>query len=319
MKAKALLISLFVLAFGTSTKVFSQDIIVLKTGDEIKSIVSEVDLGVIRFKKMENLKGPIYTLEKSKIFMIKYDNGTKDVFSDPAEQKKEAPTVAALPKVEVPKTVQDQTPPVKQNTPALNISAPVTDADGNAYKTVTIGTQVWMAENLRVTHYRNGDLIPSVSDGAAWVKLTTGALCNTDNDANNTVTYGKLYNWFAVTDSRNIAPVGWHVPSDAEWTTLMTYLGGESGAGSKLKEAGTTHWQITNTGATNETGFMALPAGFRDREGNWGGIGWSGSFWSATERDSGSAWRRQLDKTSIAVDKNSDMKHAGSSVRCIKD
>lgn len=315
MKTKILLINLLVMAFGTSTSVFSQDIIFLKTGEEIKSIVNEIDLNVIRFKKVENLKGPVYTLEKSKIFMIKYDNGTKDVFNDPAEAKKETPVIVTPPKVEVPKTVPEQSVP-KPNTVA---STAITDIDGNLYKTVTIGTQVWMAENLKTTHYRNGDPIPNVSDGAAWVKLTTGALCNPDNDAGNAVIYGKLYNWYAVNDNRNIAPTGWHIPSDIEWSTLTTYLGGESVSGSKLKEAGTSHWQISNTGATNETGFTSIPGGFRDREGNWGGIGWSGSFWTATERDATNAWRRQMDKTSLAVDKNNDMKYDGSSVRCVKD
>jgi uncharacterized protein (TIGR02145 family) len=229
--------------------------------------------------------------------------------------------VVAPAKVEVPKTVQEQSAPIKPNNQISNTIAPgsITDIDGNIYKTVTIGNQVWMAENLRTTRYRNGDPIPYIADGAAWVKLTAGAYCNVDNNDNNSALYGKLYNWYAVTDNRNMAPTGWHVPSDAEWTTLTTYLGGESGAGSKLKETGTSHWQISNTGATNETGFTALPAGFRDREGNWGGLGWSGSFWSTTERDSGSSWRRQMDKTSLAVDKNSDMKFNGSSVRCIKD
>ena len=139
----------------------------------------------------------------------------------------------------------------------------VTDIDGNVYQTVTIGTQVWMAENLKVIHYRNGDAIPNVTDSTEWSNLTTGAYCNYDNDANNATTYGRLYNWYAVNDSRNIAPTGWRVPTEDEWTILSVYLGGRTVAGGKLKETGTTHWISPNTGATNETGFTALPGGIR--------------------------------------------------------
>src|SRR5665648_943598 len=106
-------------------------------------------------------------------------------------------------------------------------SGTVTDIDGNVYKTVTIGTQVWMAENLKTTKYRNGDPIPNITDATAWTNLTTGAYCNNNNDANYATTYGRLYNWYAVNDIRNIAPAGWHIPTKAEWTTLTTYLGGQ--------------------------------------------------------------------------------------------
>lgn len=137
----------------------------------------------------------------------------------------------------------------------------VTDYDGNVYQTVLIGDQCWMMENLKVTHYRNGDPIPHVTDGVTWGNLTSGAYCNYNNDEGNVATYGRLYNWYAVDDSRNIAPAGWHVPSDAEWQTLVDYLGGDAVAGGKMKEAGTTHWASPNTGATNESGFTALPGG----------------------------------------------------------
>jgi hypothetical protein len=117
----------------------------------------------------------------------------------------------------------------------------VVDIDGNAYHTVTIGNQVWMVENLKVTHYRNGDAIPNVTDGTAWLDLTTGAYCEYDNDVNNVATYGRLYNWYSVNDSRNIAPAGCHVPSDDDWQTLVDYLGGDAVAGGKMKEIGSTH------------------------------------------------------------------------------
>ena len=118
----------------------------------------------------------------------------------------------------------------------------VTDIDGNAYHTVAIGKQVWLVENLKVTRYRNGDQIPNVSDNKQWCNLTTGAYCNYNNDANNVTTYGRLYNWYAVHDIRNIAPKGWHVATDVEWKILTDYLGGETIAGGKLKETGTTLW-----------------------------------------------------------------------------
>ena len=120
---------------------------------------------------------------------------------------------------------------------ALKAQTTVTDIDGNVYRTVKIGTQVWMAEKLKTTRYRNGDPIPNVTDNPQWISLKTGALCWYKNDEANKATYGSLYNWFAVADSRNIAPVGWHVPSDEEWTTLTTCLGGEFFAGGKLIEA----------------------------------------------------------------------------------
>jgi uncharacterized protein (TIGR02145 family) len=197
----------------------------------------------------------------------------------------------------------------------------VTDIDGNVYRTVTIGTQVWMAENLRVLHYRNGDPIPHVTDGNEWSDLTTGACC----PYNNTIimpliaTYGRLYNWYAVNDSRNIAPEGWHVPSDAEWQTLADYLGGDAVAGGKMKEAGTTHWDSPNTGATNESGLTVLPGGDRDYNGTYDGMGFLAYFWSSTEVDSGNAWYRYLHCEVSNFGRHSYDKPTGFSVRCVKD
>src|SRR5450759_3473794 len=131
---------------------------------------------------------------------------------------------------------------------------------------VTICTQVWMLKNLDVSTYRNGDLIPKVTDPTAWSALTTGAWCWCSNDsATNASTYGKLYNRYAVNDPRGLPPTGWHVPSDAEWNTLITCLGGDPFvAGGAMKETGTTHWQSPNTDATNSSGFTGLPGGLRD-------------------------------------------------------
>ena len=178
----------------------------------------------------------------------------------------------------------------------------VTDTDGNVYQTVKIGSQWWMAENLRVTHYRNGDAIPNVTDNTEWSNLTTGAYCNYDNYANNADTFGSLYNWYAVSDSRNIAPEGWHVPSDDDWKTLEMYLGmSQSEAdgiewrgtdeGSKLKS--TSGWYSDGNG-TDDYGFSAPPGGIRFYDGHYGKVGYEARFWSSTESDSYGTWNRAL-------------------------
>jgi len=199
----------------------------------------------------------------------------------------------------------------------------ITDIDGNVYQTVKIGNQLWMAENLKVTHYRNGDPIPNVTDNTEWENRKTGAYCNYDNNINNADIYGKLYNWYAVNDSRNIAPEGWHVPSDAECKTMVKYFGGEDVAGGKLKEAGTTHWKSPNTGATNESGFSGLPGGCRYGSGpydTYDNMGNSAYFWSSPESNSYSAWYRGLRYDHSEVYRNycSDKRY-GFSVRCLRD
>ncbi|TFH65295.1 MAG: hypothetical protein E4G91_03005 [Candidatus Zixiibacteriota bacterium] len=207
---------------------------------------------------------------------------------------------------------------------------PPTDIDGNVYQTVTIGTQVWMAENLKVTHYRNGDVIPNVPDGATWVSLTTGAYCEYNNDLSNVAAYGRLYNWHAVNDSRNIAPEGWHVAADAEWKQLEMYLGmsqteadqtGWRGTdeGGKMKEVGTTHWLSPNIGATNESGFSGLPGGYRYLGGQYYDVGSHGVFWSSTQASSGFAWCRNLGSAFSGIHRYDGGKADGFSVRCVKD
>lgn len=191
------------------------------------------------------------------------------------------------------------------------------DIDGNSYNAVTIGTQVWMVENLKVTKYRNGDDILNVTDVAIWAALTEGGYCNLSNDVNQADVYGRLYNWYAVHDSRNIAPTGWHVATDAEWTTLSTYLGGQSVAGGKLKETGTAHWCNPNIGATNESGFTALPGGARgDDFLSYCGYGF---WWTATEAESTTAFNRVIFDNETGVNRVSNKKVGGSSVRCVKD
>ena len=194
---------------------------------------------------------------------------------------------------------------------------PITDIDGNIYQTVAIGNQWWMAENLKVTHYRNGDAIPNVIDNAMWYGLTTGAYCEYDNDVNNVATYGRLYNWYAVNDSRNIAPEGWHVPSNAEWQALIDYLGGDY---SKMKEAGESHWSDGCGGGTNESGFTALPGGERHAwYENYLDMGYGAHFWSSTNLDNYKACYRIVACTTYESSVGAARMQAGFSVRCVKD
>jgi uncharacterized protein (TIGR02145 family) len=154
----------------------------------------------------------------------------------------------------------------------------LTDIDGNVYKTIKIGTQTWMAENLKVIHYRNGDPIPNVTDSSQWINSTTGAWCYYDNDNQYNIPYGKLYNWLAVADSRNIAPSGWHVPLSSEWTILSTYLGGYTVAGGATKSVGL--WNSPNVGATNSSGFSGIPGGWLGTESHhFSGFGYLETWW----------------------------------------
>jgi uncharacterized protein (TIGR02145 family) len=200
-----------------------------------------------------------------------------------------------------------------------NQAQTVTDYDGNVYNTVTIGTQVWMKENLKVTHYNNGDTISNITAQGVWDTLTSGAYCNYNNNSSFVNTYGRLYNWYAVNDTRFLCPTGWHVPTDAEWTTLTNYLGGEDIAGGKLKEKDTTHWESPNTGATNDYWFTALPGGYRNSHGTFYGVGHYGYWWSATENNATIAWVRDLDYDNSNVTRDNYNKVDGFSVRCIRD
>ncbi|MEI6050132.1 MAG: fibrobacter succinogenes major paralogous domain-containing protein [Bacteroidota bacterium] len=198
----------------------------------------------------------------------------------------------------------------------------VTDIDENVYNTVTIVSQVWMAENLKTTKYNDGTDIPLVNDAAAWNALTTPGYCWLNNDkAANKATYGALYNYYVVdvasNGNKNVCPTGWHVPTNGEWTDLTTSLGGEPGAGGKLKEAGTAHWQTPNTGATNETGFTVLPAGGRGFE--FGVTGTDGNFWTSTEYETHSAWVRFISFSNSNVHTQFTGKLNGNSIRCLKN
>ena len=197
----------------------------------------------------------------------------------------------------------------------------VTLGKGNAVflPTIVIGTQQWMEKNLNTSFYRNGDSIPYVTDATAWAGLTTGAWCYYNNDPVNGETYGKLYNWYAVNDSRGLAPTGWHVPTEAEWTTLKTTLGGTTVAGGKMKVAGTTWWTTPNTGATNSSGFAGLPGGNRIYDGAFNDIGGDGYWWSSTEYSTAGGWVFLLDYSSSEVYSTGINKTYGFSVRCVRD
>lgn len=201
----------------------------------------------------------------------------------------------------------------------------VTDIDGNIYHTVTIGSQIWLVENLKVTRYRNGDSIPNIADVNGWAnngnanKTGMGAYCNYNNDTNNISLYGRLYNYFAVSEDRRIAPVGWHIPGDDEWQTLIDYLGGDLVAGGKMKEIGSIHWINPNIGATNESGFTGLPAGIRTNEGVFVNVGINTIFWSNLQFHSYTAFDRALTYDYTGVYYDNDFKRCGLSIRCVKD
>jgi uncharacterized protein (TIGR02145 family) len=197
----------------------------------------------------------------------------------------------------------------------------VKDFDGNTYKTVVLGSQTWMAENLKTTHYQNGNAIPNVIDPKQWGKLTSGAYCTYNNcSAEGNDTSGIfLYNWHTVVDSRKMCPVDYHVPTDAEWTTLINFLGGDKVAGGKMKESGTTHWKTPNNGATNESGLTVIPFGARSLKGSFKNIGTTAGFWSSTEYETLNAWHRNLNFTYPFIMRDINAKAVGLSVRCIKD
>ncbi|SYZ72275.1 Major paralogous domain protein (modular protein) [Candidatus Zixiibacteriota bacterium] len=227
----------------------------------------------------------------------------------------------------------------------------ITDYDGNIYNTVAIGSsadvdhsgkidisdiiylidylyyggdapncsdgQVWMAQNLKVTHYRNGDSIQKVPDYDDWFHLSTGAYCSYFNNDIFVDDYGRMYNWQAVNDTRNIAPDGWHVPSQDEWQILIDILGGGNSAGGKMKD--TTHWTSPDPTATNESGFCGLPGGFRDIVDDYGGMPFYAGLWTATESNIREAFYWSLYHGNSRCDASYTMKQDGFSIRCVKD
>jgi uncharacterized protein (TIGR02145 family) len=223
--------------------------------------------------------------------------------------------------------------------PQLFIQGPtITDIDGNNYPSITNCSQTWMQKNLNVSHYKNGDIIPQALNGTQWANLTTGAWCYYNYDSTNGPIYGKLYNWYAVAGiydaasaanpalRKKIAPIGWHVPTDAEWTILTDCLGGESVAGGKMKARGTIQeatgfWESPNTDATNSSGFNGLPGGLRKKidSNTFLFVPYSGNWWSSTEFSITSVWYRKLDFNTGFSIADKHVKTSGCSVRCIKD
>lgn len=195
----------------------------------------------------------------------------------------------------------------------------VMDFDGNGYYSVSIGNQVWLIENLRVTHYRNGEPIPNIADGVQWSNLTSGAYCYHRNDSTVVNELGILYNWYAINEVRELAPWGWHIATDSEWETLINYLGGVSIAGGKMKETGTTNWFSPNSGADNSSGFTGLSGGQRAYDGEFYGPGVYGCFWTATEENATNARDWFLYNGNATITRYFDSKNAGFNVRCIKD
>jgi len=214
---------------------------------------------------------------------------------------------------------------VSQN-PTSGYGPNITDADGNSYKTVYIGTQQWMAENLKVSKYSDGTTIPNITDKTQWEHNTTGAWCYYNNDAANNAKYGKLYNWYAVSPTKNgnknVCPSGWHVPTDAEWTVLTDYLGGETVAGGKMKEVGTTNWISPNTDATNTSLFTGLPGGMRSSgtAEDYNGIGYVGIWWSSSAIENTVQINfRFLTRADGNINSSVSWWQDGLSVRCLKD
>jgi uncharacterized protein (TIGR02145 family) len=200
-------------------------------------------------------------------------------------------------------------------------AASLVDQDGNNFGIVTIGNQTWMAENLKTTKYNDGTAITNVTVNETWATLGTEAYCWYGNDIANKAIYGALYNWYAVNTGK-LCPAGWHVPSKAEWTTLINNLGGSSYAGGALKETGTTHWKPSNTGATNEVGFTALPGGYRGyNDGLFYSNGNSGFWWSSSSSYEwpGQALYQGMYYINSYVEDDDDLQTLGLSVRCLRN
>lgn len=195
----------------------------------------------------------------------------------------------------------------------------MSDIEGNIYKTVLIGIQNWMAENLKTLKYSDGSYIPNITDNTSWATITYGAYCWYNNDISNMNIYGALYNWYAVNTGK-LCPTGWHVPSDSEWSILENTLGGKNIAGGSMKAI--YEWNYPNTGASNSSGFSGLPAGYRSGDGTFYGIRNRCFWWSSSEEkqsSTNSSWYRHLHYISENLSREYDYKVDGLSIRCIKD
>lgn len=201
----------------------------------------------------------------------------------------------------------------------------VNDIEGNKYKTVILGTQEWMGENLKTSKYNDGTDIPNVTDSIQWNKLTTGAWCNYNNTESLGKIYGKIYNWYVVSSvtngNKNVCPTGWHIPSMNEWSILKKYLGSDTIAGGKMKDESTNYWESPNVGATNTSLFTALPGGARDGgyRSRFYGLKSYTAWWSSTDEEINFTGGCSIDQNSIIAYEYGDSKTSGLSIRCLKD
>jgi uncharacterized protein (TIGR02145 family) len=235
--------------------------------------------------------------------------------------------------------VPPPSPPPNYNSVHLNTNlnyGSITDIDGNSYATIQIGSQVWMAENLKAKRFANGDTIPEIAAQIEWQNNTSNpgwSYLNNNMLYDSLKDYGLLYNFYTVIDSRNVCPTGWHVPTDSEWTVLVASIdpwynanaiGSQSSvAGGKLKSTGTDYWKSPNTGATNETGFSGVPSSHKNSNGNFSFLGNDGDigiFWSSTGfSNPADAYYRSLNYNDGSFNRNIQQKRNGFSVRCIQD
>jgi len=201
----------------------------------------------------------------------------------------------------------------------------VSDLDGNIYATIKIGNQNWMAENLRTSHYANGDLIPNVPESNEWINLTSGAWVHYENNPELNALHGKLYNWHAIQNAKGICPKGWHVPSNEEWNTLLNYLGGKEIAGGKLKSKLLNAWafhfngQSTESEPNNESGFSSVASGSRSVDGMFGLMSFRATYWSSNEYSASDAYTREIFWNGDAAGSFNEYKKNGYSCRCVQN
>ncbi len=208
-------------------------------------------------------------------------------------------------------------------TPIGKFAECIKDIDGNVYKTVRIGSQQWMAENLKVSKYNDGTIIPNIFNNDQWSNLTSAAWCYYKNDSTYNTKFGKLYNWYTVSnksnENKNVCPVGWHIPADSEWNILTDYLGSADVIGGGMKEVGITNWNSPNTNATNSSLYTGLPGGSRVYNGSYTNVRIAGNWWSSTEANTDFVWYRYLQFNDNLLDRSYFYKSFGFSVRCLKD
>ncbi len=195
----------------------------------------------------------------------------------------------------------------------------VKDADGNVYPVISIGKQIWMAENLKTGKFNDNSNIPYVKADKAWKELKKPGYCWYENDIKNKEEYGALYNWYTV-DTKKLCPKGWHVPSDADWLAMISFIGEKNGIADKLKETGSEHWDNTLSNPTDAYGFTALPGGFRQFGGPFPTFGRSYAvWWSSTAFNASQAFNRGLYFSSSNIYRGTEFKQCGFSIRCLKD